>query len=523
MSNPYSSNQPSPNQSSTESLTKILQILFTVLGPGGALKVLSIDPAKIIWGAITGTITDQTDLVSYISAQIATALSTTLKNRGPLDCSTNPNYPAAAANDFFLVSASGKVGGASGLDVYNGDWVVCLTSNAGGTQAAVGADWYVIQAELTPATILGTVLTGLNTTAGTVTASDTILSAIGKLVGNVVAISGTGYITLGTVLTGFSAATATVVTAADSILVAFGKLQGQINTITSAGYQTAAQVTTAITSYGYQTAAQVATAITSYGYQTAAQVTTAITSYGYQTAAQVNTAISTAISGLSSVYAAIASPTFTGTPAAPTATAGTNTTQIATTAFVQAAVAAISGVLSTVLTGLSTATATAITATDTVLQAFGKLQGQLNALSSTYAPIASPTFTGTVAAPTPSYGDSSTKVATTAFIAGAGYNGINAQSGTTYTLVLSDANKLVTLNNASPITLTIPTNASVAFTAGQIIDISQIGAGRVTVAGAGGVTVNSSTGLITSVQYSSATLIFLGSNTWLLVGNTATS
>lgn len=48
-----------------------------------------------------------------------------------------------------------------------------------------------------------------------------------------------------------------------------------------------------------------------------------------------------AISGAISSKADIASPTFTGTPAAPTATAGSNTTQIATTAFVTAALAAV--------------------------------------------------------------------------------------------------------------------------------------------------------------------------------------
>lgn len=42
-------------------------------------------------------------------------------------------------------------------------------------------------------------------------------------------------------------------------------------------------------------------------------------------------------------YAKLESPTFTGTPAAPTASPGTNTTQVATTAFVQAAVAGVSG------------------------------------------------------------------------------------------------------------------------------------------------------------------------------------
>ena len=82
---------------------------------------------------------------------------------------------------------------------------------------------------------------------------------------------------IGSVLTGLSTATNAVITASDSVLSAFGKLQAQVSGLASAGYQTAAQVTSAITSYGYQTASQVTTAITSYGYQTAAQVTSAIT------------------------------------------------------------------------------------------------------------------------------------------------------------------------------------------------------------------------------------------------------
>ena len=67
---------------------------------------------------------------------------------------------------------------------------------------------------------------------------------------------------------------------------------------------------------------------------------------------------------------------------------------------------------------------------------------------------------------------------------------INAQTGTTYTTVLTDESKLVTLNNGSAITLTIPANSSVAYPVGTKIDITQLGAGQVTVAGAGGVTVN---------------------------------
>ena len=100
---------------------------------------------------------------------------------------------------------------------------------------------------------------------------------------------------------------------------------------------------------------------------------------------------------------------------------------------------------------------------------------------------------------------------------------IDTQTGTTYTLALADANKLVALNNASAIALTVPTNASVAFTAGHRIDLTQLGAGRVTIAGDSGVTVNSSHGLITRTQYSCATLTYLGSNTWLAAGDLATT
>ena len=56
---------------------------------------------------------------------------------------------------------------------------------------------------------------------------------------------------------------------------------------------------------------------------------------GWTTRADIKTALD--------LKAALASPTFTGTPAAPTAAPGTNTTQVATTAFVTAAVAAQGG------------------------------------------------------------------------------------------------------------------------------------------------------------------------------------
>jgi hypothetical protein len=97
---------------------------------------------------------------------------------------------------------------------------------------------------------------------------------------------------------------------------------------------------------------------------------------------------------------------------------------------------------------------------------------------------------------------------------------LNAQTGTTYTLVLTDNGKLVTLDNASAITVTVPLNSSVAFATGAIVNLQQIGAGQVTVAGASGVTVNG-TGTKTRAQWSAASLVKTATDTWTLIGDLA--
>ena len=99
---------------------------------------------------------------------------------------------------------------------------------------------------------------------------------------------------------------------------------------------------------------------------------------------------------------------------------------------------------------------------------------------------------------------------------------INAQTGTTYTLVLSDAGKVVTCSNASAVTLTVPPNSSVAFDVGTSIDVLGIGAGIVTVAAGAGVTVSATPSLVFRAQHSGATLVKLASDTWALVGDLAT-
>jgi hypothetical protein len=95
----------------------------------------------------------------------------------------------------------------------------------------------------------------------------------------------------------------------------------------------------------------------------------------------------------------------------------------------------------------------------------------------------------------------------------------NAQTGTTYTLVLADANKLVEMNNASANTLTVPTNANVEFSVGQQIHLLQTGAGKTTVAAASGVTINAALGLRLRAQWSGATLVKRATNTWVLIGD----
>ena len=98
----------------------------------------------------------------------------------------------------------------------------------------------------------------------------------------------------------------------------------------------------------------------------------------------------------------------------------------------------------------------------------------------------------------------------------------DAETGTTYTLLAANLNQLVTLNNASAITLTVPPSV---FSAGGVINIAQIGAGQVTLSQGAGVTINSTGATATApklrARYSAASIICTASNTFLVVGDIA--
>jgi len=101
---------------------------------------------------------------------------------------------------------------------------------------------------------------------------------------------------------------------------------------------------------------------------------------------------------------------------------------------------------------------------------------------------------------------------------------INAQTDTAHTLVIGDRGQTVTMDNASANTLTIPTNASVAFDTGTVVHVIQIGAGVTTITGDTGVTVNgvsAGSGAINN-RYQGVSLLKVATNTWIASGDIAT-
>jgi hypothetical protein len=98
--------------------------------------------------------------------------------------------------------------------------------------------------------------------------------------------------------------------------------------------------------------------------------------------------------------------------------------------------------------------------------------------------------------------------------------GFNAQTGTTYTLVVGDKNKIVTASNAAAITITVPPSV---FSANDIINVQQIGAGQVSFAQGSGVTITSTGATSTApklrAQYSAASVICTASNTFTIIGD----
>ena len=91
---------------------------------------------------------------------------------------------------------------------------------------------------------------------------------------------------------------------------------------------------------------------------------------------------------------------------------------------------------------------------------------------------------------------------------------INDQTGTSYTVVLTDAGGTVRMNNASANTVTIPPNSTTILKIGTRIRVTEIGAGTTTIVEGAGVTINTSSDLILGTQWMSGVLIKVDTDEW---------
>jgi hypothetical protein len=123
----------------------------TTLGLG-TVATLASDTDTALAANSDANVATQKAVKAYVDGLLAASDAVIYK--GATDCSANPNYPAANAGHLYVVSVAGKIGGASGTVVEAGDMFICKTDGtAGGTQAAVGAQWNVIQTNINGAVV----------------------------------------------------------------------------------------------------------------------------------------------------------------------------------------------------------------------------------------------------------------------------------------------------------------------------------------------------------------------------------
>lgn len=148
-----------------------VEFLIARLGDGGKLVLASsaldsnlaiVGTTLSVTGDTDGTLAGNSDLrvptqkavKTYADALIAAADAMVFK--GVIDCSSNPNYPAANRGYTYRVSVAGKIGGGSGPNVENGDLLLCMTdSTASGTHAGVGSAWAISQTDIDGAYFAG--------------------------------------------------------------------------------------------------------------------------------------------------------------------------------------------------------------------------------------------------------------------------------------------------------------------------------------------------------------------------------
>ena len=125
-----------------------------LLKSGGASGPVWDTPVITINGSSTN---DQIPTAAAVWSAIGTGIGANdaMIFKGAINASANPNYPSGVTGDTWKISVAGKIGGASGVNVEAGDTIICVTDNAGGTQATVGSNWTILQTNIDGAVTTG--------------------------------------------------------------------------------------------------------------------------------------------------------------------------------------------------------------------------------------------------------------------------------------------------------------------------------------------------------------------------------
>lgn len=151
---------------------------FTGSGTAG---LLTRDTDVTLAANSDAVLATQKAVKAYVDAIVTGGAADVMIFKGVIDCSANPNYPAADAGAVYKVSVAGKIGGASGPNVEAGDTLYCLTdSTASGNHATVGASWVIAQVNIDGAVV------------GPTTASDNTVAMFDGSTGKLLKDSGLG-------------------------------------------------------------------------------------------------------------------------------------------------------------------------------------------------------------------------------------------------------------------------------------------------------------------------------------------
>jgi len=486
-----------------------------------ALVGLDTEIATAVQNAVTNLVDGAPlalDTLNEISAALAddenfaSWVTQTLNNKAPL-ASPNlagvPTAPTAAASvNNTQIATTGYVKSQNYLTSVD---LVDLNANVSDHTTALGT--VDSRLDLIEADVAGldTGLTGvigdvstidgtLSTTVTTVSSHATTISSIESDVAGLLTSVSTHGGDLGSLDGRLDSAEGSITTLQGSVTTA----EGNISTL-QADLDTA-EATLATTTSNYNAHDAKTTTVHGIADTAALATKTYADTAGTNAVASANTYTDSAITS----KAPLASPALTGTPTAPTATVGTNTTQIATTAFVKsevdAVIAAAPGALNTL---------------DELAAALGDDANFATTVTTNLAskaPLAGPTFTGTVALPAASSVTLNGTALSTTLDTKANKTADISSKSADYTFMSSDVNMIIEHNSGSAATFTIPSD-NAFWAVGQRLELIQVSSGRITVAGAAGVTVNGTPGLKTRAQWSGATIIKRAANTFVVIGD----